>query len=508
MQCYRPVRISNRKLVYKDGFDKPSLYVPCGKCEACRVNLQNDWTIRAYFHWRYYQSIGGCTLFITNTYRQNDSPIYGRRTVPVRWIYDIDSDNKVKRYNFMCFDKSHIDTYINSVRKYFRRKYGIGKNSSGSTISYLVCCEYGSHGTVAPHYHILFFFPPMPCTKSEIKKVCDRLWSHGFSIYSLLSNGGAFVNNPSGIKYVAKYCTKDMAFYGHSIVQKALNKDYSRNNLKNNLPRHWQSQGFGKSMVDWLTQLQDPLLALLHGVRMNFSQAFYNVPMYVRNKILFDIYYIKDSSGNILHTLRKFSKYGYDLAPRIFDYNLDRCKTQLENDLSVTGFSRYFLDRHDLNDFLAENPLLTLPDNSSYLDVKNEFKRLLGSASLDDLAKYSLVYRGFTDSDLTRFRNSRYNKTFRQFVTLRDFSDSAQKVYLDRVFDSYKSVYDVTQFNSGASRNPNEHLTEVVPEFRNFETILVMLDLARQRHSQRVSCANISKQISIKNTRDQFLYNY
>lgn len=493
-------------MVYKDGFDKPSLYVPCNTCEACRVNLQNDWTIRAYFHWKYYQSIGGCTLFITNTYRQNDSDVYGKATVPIRWVYDLGSDNKLHRYFFKCFDKDHIDTYINSVRKYFRRKYGIGKNSSDTSINYLVCCEYGSKNTLAPHYHILFFFPPMPASRSEIKKVCDRLWHRGFSIYSLLSNGGAFVNSVSGIKYVSKYCAKDLNFYGHSVIQKALSKDYSRKNLKRNLPRHWQSQGFGKYMCSWLSELKDPVFALMNGVRMDWSQSFYNVPLYVRNKLLFDIYYLKDNEGNILHTLRKFNEYGYSLAPDIYEYNLKRYTDNLSNDFTMLGLSKYFVDKNDLHDFFAESNTLDLHDNFSYLDVVRSFKSLLGSHSIRDLAIYNMVFRGFTSSDLTKFKH-RF-KRGRPFDDVSLYSSVAKDVYLDRALDSMKTVYQVPDLKPGSSHHASRYLLEFCEDYQKFETILVTLDLMRQHHSRGIALAKDKREKNKKYVRDQFMYNF
>lgn len=501
MQCYRPIRIYNNKLVYKDGFDKPSLFVPCGNCEVCTSNLQNDWTIRAYFHWKYYQSLGGCTLFITNTYRQQDSPIYGKATVPIRWVYNLDKvSNKLSRYSFKCFNKDDIDTYINSIRKYFRRKYGIGKNSSDTSINYLVCCEYGSQGTHAPHYHILFFFPPMPASKSEIKEVCDRLWSKGFSYYSLLSSGGAFVNSVFAIKYVAKYCCKDMDFYNMPEIQLALQKEYTKKNLKRNLPRHWQSNGFGASMVNYISSLNDPLEALLSGVRMDMDMYRYNVPLYVRNKMLFDIIYLRDDKGDILHTVRKLNSYGFELAPRIYHYNFERVRSNLDRDLSILGLQKYILDNNDLQDFFKENPTIDLSGNFRLPDVVRKLHDLLKPYSIDDLAKYSLVYRGFTTSDLDKLGPKKY------MHTIKEFSDHAESVYLMRAEDSFRSSIDIPDLKRMSSRMPSQYLLNYCPDFRNFEIILVTLDLLKQRFNKRVSLAKAQRYRDSKFLKQKFIY--
>lgn len=497
MQCYRPLHIQNRKLAYRDGFDKPSLFVPCNNCLACRSNLQNDWTIRAYFHWRYYQSIGGRTLFITNTYRQNLNE-YGSSTVPKRCFYRVDPDTgKRKRVTFTCFSKDDIDTYINSIRKYFRRKYDIGKNSSDTSINYLVCCEYGSQNTFAPHYHILLFFPPCSASNEEIKQVCDRLWSKGFSYYSPLVKGGAFVNSVFGIKYCAKYCTKDLDFYNKDEIVEALQNKKRKASLKRNLPKHWQSNGFGVSMCLYIDSLSDPLKALTSGVRMEHDLYKYNVPLYVRNKMLFDVYYLRDDKGNILHTLRKLNDFGYSLAPRLYDWNIKHNTDNLSFDISFLGLQKYFIDNNDFFSWYQDYYQVKPPKDLNLVQFSRYLKELLGEYSVHELALYSYVWRGHVSSDLDL-----------GCWNVDELFEMSKDVFLDRAYNDYKTVWNIPDL-----RNPDLHqvtrcnyLLNRFETLQDFEQILLILESIKQRFNKRRSEAKNDRFLMERKLKQKFIY--
>lgn len=444
--------------------------------------MQNDWVLRAYFHWKYYQSIGGCTLFVTNTYRQINNE-YGSSTVPKRCYYKIDPITKKRtRVTFTCFSKDDIDTYINSVRKYFRRKYGIGKDTSGTSINYLVCCEYGSSDfTSAPHYHILFFFPPMPATKKEIKDVCDRLWSKGFSIYSTLAKGGAFVNSVFGVKYVAKYCTKDLDFYEKDEIKEYLQRKSDKASLKRCLPKHWQSNGFGSSMRLYIDSLADPFTALTSGIRIDHDFHKYNVPLYIRNKMLFDIYYLKDDKGNILHTLRKLNHFGYSLSSRLYDWNIKHYTDSLSVDISVLGLQRYFIDTKDYLSWYRDFYCMDAPKGSNLVQFSRYLRESLGSYSVADLARYLYVYRGHVLSDLTLGCTS-----------VQDLMDVSKDVFLERAYNDYKTVWSIPDLTNPKYRNTihkDDFLLNNFEDLRRFETILVSLENIKQRFNERRSIA-------------------
>lgn len=497
MKCYRPLRISNKKLAYKDGYDKPSLFVPCGTCEACRSNQQNDWTIRAYFHWLYYiKVLNGRVLFITLTYRQNDNE-YGNKTVPERCFYRIDPiTRKRKRVTFTCFDKNHIDTYINSIRKYFRRKYGVGKNSSSTSINYLVTCEYGSKNTFAPHYHCAIYFPNCDASDKEIKDVCSRLWSHGFTLYSLENKGGAFIKNTYGIKYVAKYCCKDLDFYGKSEVKECISNKIRKDRLKKNLPRHWQSNGFGSYMALYDVVLKDPFDCLTTGVRMLYDTYKYSVPIYVRNKLLFDIYYLRDEEGNILHTLKKLSDYGYSLSDGLYDLNLKHCSTSIDNDISLLGLQKYIINHDDLKSWYQDYFNSPIPLGYSLVDLYRYLKDLKGPYSSSDIAKYSLVFRGYSDSKLTAY-----------YWTLKELLDDSKNIYLYRMDDSryYLSLSDLHQPDL-LQRSKNNFLLNRFPDLQNFENILLILDSLKCRLNKRRSIARYEDFINRKKLKQKFIY--
>lgn len=498
MQCYRPINISNRKLAYKSGFDKPSLMAPCGQCYACQSSLQNDWTIRAYFHWRYYRSIGGRTLFITNTYRQNDDPIFGKKSIPIRHFYSNKSGSR-KRVNFPCFSKEHIDTYINSIRKYFRRKYGIGKNSSDTSINYLVCCEYGSTEgkTHAPHYHIFLYFPPCPASNQEIKDKCDELWSHGFSLYTPLVDGGAFVNTVYAIKYVSKYCCKDLAYFSRPEVVELLESKKRKKYFKHSLPRHWQSNGFGSSMALYLKSCDNPFESLISGVRMECDLFRYNVPLYVRNKLIYDIYYLKDEKGNILHTLRKLNDFGYKFRSYEYDQKLSRSEALLRVNMTAVGLSRFFSDSEDVRSwyrgFFHDEP----SKDYNVQDLKVYLNELLQPYCVKDLAKYSIVFRGHVESDLTC-----------DCFSPSDVLDSAKDVYMLRSLDDFKNVYTFADLTNPDLRDVgrSQSLVYRFETFSDFERILLVLDDLKRRLSQFKSEAAHEQYIKYKKVRDKYKY--
>ena len=506
MQCYNPITISNRKLHYKSGFDKPSLVVPCGKCLACQSSMQNDWTIRIYFHWKKYINMRdergnkGRVLFITNTYRQNDSPIYGKKSIPRRFFFRVDPYTKKRtRVNFTCFSKEHIDTYINSVRKYFRRHYDIGKNSSDTSINYIVCCEYGSTEgkTHAPHYHIFLFFPPCSASNEEIRNKCDELWSHGFSLYTPMVNGGAFVNTIYAIKYVAKYCCKDLAYYSRPEIKELVNDKKKKKYFRHALPTHWQSNGFGESMSLYLNSVSNPFESIISGVRMECDLFRYNVPLYVRNKMLYDIYYLKDSKGEVQHTLRKLNEFGYKFYSYKFDKDLDSQEILLKNNLTAVGLSRFFSDNNDLKkwykEFFNEDPF----DNYNIVDLRDYLISLVKPFNVRDLAKYSLVFRGHVQSDLTR-----------DLFGSADLLDSAKDVYMVRALDDFKEecTFADLYFVDIESMDNYNLLSKIYDVFTDFESCLLVLDDLKRRLSKFKSEASYQRYVEMKKIRDQFKY--
>ena len=97
--CYRPVKISNPSRHYRH--DMPRyLYVPCGHCADCLRNKKTEWFFRSMVEYQATISKGGCALFVTLTYSNENLPVF---TLP---------DGTVCQ----GFSKRHIHNFV----KYFR----------------------------------------------------------------------------------------------------------------------------------------------------------------------------------------------------------------------------------------------------------------------------------------------------------------------------------------------------------------------------------------------------
>lgn len=208
--CYRPIKISNPKLV-KGIYDPRTLTVPCGHCADCLRNKQQDIYLKLYYEWQNVQKNNGFAYFLTLTYNPRNLP----RT----------------SFGVPCFRRSDLQDYIKRVRK----------NFPSSSIRYFYCGELGGL-TRRPHYHIIFFVTGVPFfhfrtravqawrkvlltnPKDPVKKYND----FGYTCQGRYNNG--CVNSPAGLRYVSKYVTKsdDLTRYLES-QYKAIDNNLGKN---------------------------------------------------------------------------------------------------------------------------------------------------------------------------------------------------------------------------------------------------------------------------------------
>lgn len=157
------------------------MYLPCGKCLACRINRTQDWSTRL-LHESYYSS---STYFLTLTYDEEHVP----------------HDEKGN----VCVCKEDIQLFMKRLRKMY----------PDSHIRYFIGSEYGEEGR--PHYHGIFYNIPDEAIQSMSKNyikgmptkikgkvgysLCNRklsdIWTKGFVTI------GEFV--PARANYVAGY---------------------------------------------------------------------------------------------------------------------------------------------------------------------------------------------------------------------------------------------------------------------------------------------------------------
>lgn len=161
----RRVDVNIADLERKYGKDNV-LTLPCGKCDACKLEHRFIWSTRAFLESLDHEH----NCFVTLTYSPENCP------------------EKLQRKHFTLFTKK--------------------LRNAGIQVRYFGCGEYGSH-TQRPHYHVILFgyFPSdaKPIGRSNghtyyNSKELDKFWSYGFVTVGEVS--------PESCGYVAGYCDK------------------------------------------------------------------------------------------------------------------------------------------------------------------------------------------------------------------------------------------------------------------------------------------------------------
>lgn len=250
--CYSPIKIKNnsKSSTHHTNFIR---YVPCGKCHDCVSKYTNEWYLRALYHFKEYNKLGGCCSFITLTYNNQCLPMYEDD-------YYVVDDHKVVKKHLCCpvFSKTDIQYFIKYARRYAKTNFHYTTKQCNK-ITQIICCEYGSKNTQRSHYHGLLFFPTR-LEKHELCSLLDYAWSyttfennnrkkpihHKLGFYSFGKNG-AFVTSPSALKYCMKYSAKQMAGLNdvHNLVEYVEAHPDNYEKIKDKLPFHLQSRGFG-----------------------------------------------------------------------------------------------------------------------------------------------------------------------------------------------------------------------------------------------------------------------
>lgn len=162
--CLHPVKI-----------DENTVF-PCGQCPVCRMKYRKQMALRMYME----KSIEkpDYSYFLTLTYNNENIPLDNGRE---------------------CFDRRHIDTFLDSLRHALRRR--------GYTERHFGTCEYGEEG-YRPHYHFVFFLyrirgvKVLPFKLHEFNQFyCQKYWHYGFTY-----DGTVTIRS---ILYVTAYALKD-----------------------------------------------------------------------------------------------------------------------------------------------------------------------------------------------------------------------------------------------------------------------------------------------------------
>ncbi|QCS36595.1 replication initiator protein [Capybara microvirus Cap3_SP_475] len=227
MKCFAPLRLKVRGATNLSG---APVFVPCGRCFACKQNNRNSWSFRLH------NEASSClnSFFFTLTY----NPKY----VP-----------KIKICNsiFKTVSKRDVQLFIKRLRK-----------NSGLKFTYYIISEYGPR-TNRPHYHgIIFLYSKID--KDNLQKFISSSWFLGFCRVDSLSL--------ARIEYVTAYTFKEC---------EPRFKKYQLPNFRLTSRR----PALGSSFLEDYNNF-DLIKAIENGLtNIKYNDKFINIPRYYKNKI-------------------------------------------------------------------------------------------------------------------------------------------------------------------------------------------------------------------------------
>lgn len=161
MKCLKPILIETDEI---DLYPTGKIFVPCGKCEACRNDDSLQWRIR--LKEEFYNSDNA--YFVTLTYNDNTLPI------------EICTDKHGKDNICAVPNKKDVQNFFKRLRFHFEKYY----KEKDKSLSYFLVSEYGPT-TFRPHYHAILFNLPKLSSVDEVQdfKITEEIyekWNLGY----------------------------------------------------------------------------------------------------------------------------------------------------------------------------------------------------------------------------------------------------------------------------------------------------------------------------------------
>lgn len=262
--------------------------IPCGHCKSCDEVYQKSWSFRLRVEIEKLVEQNWQVGFLTLTYNDMTLPSFPRSV----W-----KDQREFKH-IVCFNRDHCESFIRSARSWLWREYNL---QGAFACRYMLASEFGAF-TKRPHYHLCICVPPFVDMRALYNKL-KSLWDYGFVFPRFFEGGmdshgyrhkGFVCENPlkSGA-YVAKYTTKDMYYNEHLEAEGVDVKrdfDYHSRSYRRLAQFHLQSRGLGSSLLDGLTDVEK-LDLLKTGYSFVGDDKKYTLPVYFRNKLIFDNVY-------------------------------------------------------------------------------------------------------------------------------------------------------------------------------------------------------------------------
>lgn len=253
------------------------MLVPCGHCDNCIKRRVSDYFVRHYYEWCRARVCGSSWL-VTLTYADEHLPCLDDGT--------------------LCFNSQHILLFL----KRFRRNI---EDMEMGAFTYQIVSEYGGEFH-RPHYHGLFHFTDFPFTISNqyiLKELIAKSWTKVVDRRDWYANVEANlfdmqrvdvqpIKDSRGIKYVCKYLGKQIGSEKFD-ARKDIPSQFQR--------RHWQSQGLGMCMYDFVSPD-----AIVNGC-VTIDAFKYPLPMYYKLKLQREFYCYSDD-GSIVYQPTVFAR--------------------------------------------------------------------------------------------------------------------------------------------------------------------------------------------------------
>lgn len=331
-----PINISGRLSRVRPGFASAGVVnTPCGVCDECISQFQNDYFIRCFSEYQECISKGGKVAFLTFTYDNYNVPLVRYNLNESGDDIDFEFVNYFSSCedDLFCFEKKHWQRFCNSFRKFLSRK------NSNAYFRYFLVPEYGSDNkyTQRPHYHVLLYLnsdlvglysSSGSFDSSSFLSDVNSFWHYGLIS---ASKKGLFIESCSAIKYTCKYISKSiltnslrrfssfykfLSLHSDSLSPAGYNGNYSLDSLYKFYLRKFgsnlftlKSKNFGLSAISDLLVLKDKSYFLLYE---KFEDGF----RYVdndgkRHSIPFSFYY--------------YRKLFYDFNPDDSSFTLNIC---------------------------------------------------------------------------------------------------------------------------------------------------------------------------------------
>lgn len=275
------------KLKTKNEYGTRYGYVPCGKCVDCRKKLQNAWKFRLNSEFLDLAKKGWNMAFVTLTYSNENLPK----------IPKVLFKEEEKYQEIPCFSKNDVRVWIDSIRQYCKYHYKFVK---GNNIRYFIASEYGSN-THRPHYHAILAWPNSLDYKT-MHALCSHYWDKGIMFPRDVNGDKGMLpfeivgDKSKALTYVSKYACKDIDF-----EKRIENVELKRKHplFRKCQSFHIQSQSLGFEVIKNMSD-EEKREVFLNGLAFQGDGEMYQVPMYIKNKIVFDNYYVLDNNGKRL----------------------------------------------------------------------------------------------------------------------------------------------------------------------------------------------------------------